>query len=384
MLPASLERKVPFFNYPHVFTQHENEILDIIADVGRRGAFIMQQELRDFEISLAKYVGAKHVLGVANGTDALIIALRAAGIGAGDEVIFCSHTYVATAAAIHLCGATPIPVECGKDHLIDPDSIDKAVTAKTKAIMPTQLNGRTCNMDAIQLIADRHGLLIIEDAAQALGSQFRGRTAGTFGLAGTISFYPAKTLGSLGDAGAILTDDDDLHCRMSQLRDHGRDESGEIACWGLNSRLDNLQAAILSAKLKQYDNDVRRRREISAIYDSQLGNLNNLVLPPAHDSDPDHYDVYQNYEIEAEHRDELIMHLSHIGIGTMVQWGGKVVHQFSALNFKVSLPFSERMISRSLMLPMNTSLSDNDVYYVCDGIKSFYTESLDIPQRIVA
>ncbi len=366
-------RNVPFFNYPFVFTQHEKELTDLIIGIGRRGAFILQQELEDFERNLAAYTDAKYAIGVANGTDALIIALRAAGIGGDDEVVFASHTYVATAAAIHFSGAVPVPVECGHDHMIDVDAVAKAITAKTRAIMPTQLNGRTCDMDALQTLADKHGLLIIEDAAQGLGSRFKGKYAGSIGLVGTISFYPAKTLGSLGDGGAILTNDEEMYTKMNLLRDHGRDIEGEVVGWGLNSRLDNLQAAILDFKLSHYDNEVERRRQIASLYQADLEMLDTLLLPPAPGSEPDHFDVFQNYEIEADCRDELQVFLRKNGIGSAVQWGGKPVHKLSNLGLEhINLPFTEKMFQRCLMLPMNTSMSDDDVHYVSKTIRRFY------------
>ena len=366
-------RSVPFFNYPYVFTSHEEDFLSIFQDVGRRGAYIMQQDLRDFERHIAAYSDAKYALGVANATDGLHIALRAAGIGAGDQVIFSSHTMVATAAAIHIAGAVPVPADCGPDHLIDPNSVAALVTSRTKVIMPTQLNGRTCDMDALQAIADEHGLLIIEDAAQALGSRFKDKMAGTFGLASAISFYPAKTLGCLGDGGVVLTDDDEMVETLKLYRDHGRDEAtGEVVMWGLNTRLDNLQAAILDYKLKDYDAEVGRRRELAALYQERLGDMDELLLPPAPDSDPDHFDIFQNYEIEAGRRDELKAYLKEHGVGTLIQWGGKAVHQFEKLGFDVSLPYTERMFTRCLMLPMNRSLSDEDVEYVCATIRRFY------------
>jgi len=365
-------RFVPYFNYPHVFVSQEEEILSLVKDVGRRGAFIQQKDLKDFETHLAAHLGAKHALGVANGTDALIIALRAAGIGPGDRVIFASHTYVATAASIHFVGATPVPVECGADHLIAPSAVESAITPRTKAIMPTHLNGRTCNMDALQTIADKRDLLIVEDAAQGMGSRFKGKAAGTFGIAGTISFYPAKNLGCLGDGGAILTNDDRLYEKLRLLRDHGRNPDGEVVMWGYNSRLDNLQAAILDFKLKHYDQEVARRRQVAAIYQARLGDLKELALPPAPDSDADHFGVYQNYELEADRRDDLRAYLKANGIGTLIQWGGKAVHQLSGLGFNVELPYTERVFTRCLMLPMNSSLSDEDVVYVCERVREFY------------
>jgi dTDP-4-amino-4,6-dideoxygalactose transaminase len=364
--------RVPFFNYPHVFTAHEEDFMSIVRDVGRRGAFIMQQDLQDFELRMMEFTGAKYALGVGNATDGLHLSLRAAGIGAGDEVIFCSHTMVATASAIHYAGGIPIPVECRADHLIDPESVRVAITPRTKAIMPTQLNGRTCNMDVLQSIADEHGLMIIEDAAQALGSRYKKRCAGTFGLAGAISFYPAKTLGCLGDGGVVLTNDEEIYEKLSLLRDHGRNEKGDVVLWGLTSRLDNLQAAILNYKLSLYNQDLSRRREMAALYQELLGDVEALVLPPAPDSDSDHFDIFQNYEIEAERRDELQRYLKDKEIGTLIQWGGKAVHQFEKLGFNVSLPYTEQMFTRCIMLPMNSSLSNADIEYVAANARRFY------------
>ena len=367
-----MPRNIPFFNYQALFTPQEEKLMPVMLDVMRRGAFILQKDLSEFEANLAKFVGAKYAFGVANGTDALIIALRAAGIKPGDEVILPSHTYIATAAAVYFAGATPVLVECGTDHMIDPASVKAAITSKTRAIMPVQLNGRTSEMDALQKIADEHDLLIIEDAAQALGSKYKGQCAGTFGIAGTYSFYPAKVLGCFGDGGAVVTNDDAVAEKVSLLRDHGRNEDGDIIDWGLNSRLDNLQAAILNFKLQTFPQDVERRREMARRYHTELSKISDLVLPPDPDSDQNHYDVYQNYEIESSHRDALRDHLKKDGIGTIIQWAGKAVHQFKDLNFNVSLPFTEKMFERCLMLPMNTSLSDEDVDYICASIHHFY------------
>jgi len=372
------QTRVPFFNYPHVFTADEDELVRVIQDVGRRGAFIMQKDLVAFERKIAEYVAAKHVLGMANATDALHFAVRAAGIGPGDEVIFSSHTMVATPASAYFAGATPVPVECGPDHLIDPIAVEAAITPRTKAIMPTQLNGRTADMDALQAMADKHGLLIIEDSAQALGSRYKGKCAGTFGVAGCISFYPAKTLGCLGDGGCLITNDDDIYEKVRLLRDHGRDESGDVVMWGLNSRLDNLQAAILNHKLKTYEQTIARRREIALMYHEAIASIKELRLPPPPDSDPDHFDIFQNYEIEAANRDELRAHLREKGVGTLIQWGGKAVHQFHKLGFTQRLPYTESVFQRLLMLPMNTSLSKEDVRYVSECVKQFYAPGAQI------
>ena len=239
--------------------------------------------------------------------------------------------------------------------------------------MPVQLNGRTCDMDALQAVADKHGLLIVEDAAQAIGSKFKGKAAGTFGIAAEISLYPAKILGCFGDGGVLLTNDAEMARKMSLLRDHGRDETGLVVTWGLNSRLDNLQAAVLNVKLQQLDAEIERRRTIARMYRDGLEGLEDMVLPPGPDDDSDHFDVYQNYEVEAGRRDELRAQLEKDGIRTIIQWAGKPVHQFDGLGFKnVHLPFTDKLFTRCFLLPMNTSLTDEEVGYICDRARSFY------------
>lgn len=255
-------RSIPFFPYPQLFMSHEHELLAVMAGVCKRGAYIQQSDCREFESNLAAFMGVKHAFGVANGTDAIIIGLKAVGIGAGDEVILPSHTYIATAAAVHMVGATPVLAECGPDHMLDASDVERRITPRTRAIMPVQVNGRTCDMDAMAAVAGRHNLLICEDAAQGLGSRFKDRSAGAFGVFGTISFYPAKLLGCFGDGGAIVTNDDDVARQISLLRDHGRNEDGRVVAWGYNSRLDNLQAAVLNFKLKSFPKDIERRRTI--------------------------------------------------------------------------------------------------------------------------
>lgn len=367
------KKSIPFFNYPALFKAQEEEIMNTLHDVMQRGAYILQKDLEQFEDNLKEFLDVKYAFGVADGTNALMLALRAVGVGPGDEVILPSHTYIATAASVHYVGATPVLVECGADHMIDPNDVERAVTDKTRVLMPVQLNGRTCDMDALQTVADRYGLLIIEDAAQGLGSKFKGKCAGTFGTAGTFSFYPAKLLGCFGDGGAVVTDDDEVVQKLFLLRDHGRNEEGEVVAWGTNCRLDNIQAAILNLKLKTFDKDIARRREIASMYNESLKDIKDLILPPAPDGDEKHFDVYQNYELESGHRDELKEFLSRRGVGTIIQWGGKAVHQFKGLGFdNVKLPVTEKMTSRFLMLPMHTALSDDDVGYLCDCIIEFY------------
>jgi dTDP-4-amino-4,6-dideoxygalactose transaminase len=334
---------IPFFPYADLFKRDEAVLTEIMMGVCRRGAYIQQQECRDFDSNLAKFMGVKHAFGVANGTDAIIIGLKAAGIGPGDEVILPSHTYIATAASVHLVGATPILAECGADHMLDAADVAQRITPRTKAIMPVQINGRTCDMDA-----------------------------GTFGRFGTISFYPAKLLGCFGDGGAIVTNDDDVASRIALLKDHGRDPEGRVVAWGYNSRLDNMQAAVLNYKLKSFPQEIMRRRAIAARYQAGLGDLPDLALPPPPDGDSRHFDVYQNYELEADRRDELRSHLDNNGIKTIIQWAGTPVHQFKELGFTVELPKTDAFFKRCLMLPMNSAVSDKELDFIIKAIRNFY------------
>ena len=367
-----MKKQIPFFNYTALFECEEQELMPIIHDVLRRGAYIMQKDLLQFESNLGRYLGVKHVIGVADGTVALMMGLRAAGVTVGDEVIVPSHTFVASAAAIHHVGGVPVLADCGTDHLLDAPSVARKISSRTKAIMPVQLNGRTANMDGIVQLANQHGLKIVEDSAQALGSKFKGQFAGTFGVAGTCSFYPSKTLGCFGDGGAVFTNDDTAADYLRLLRDHGRAATGDVIVWGYNSRLDNLQAAVLDCKLARYDAAIARRRAIAAIYDERLRGVAALLLPPGPNADPDHFDIYQNYEIEAERRDALRTWLDEQGVKTIIQWGGKTIHQFPELHLNHDLPFTETMTGRFMLLPLNTSLSDDDVFYICDQIVAFY------------
>jgi len=367
-------RNVPFFNYKGAFTAIEAELIEIVRDVIHRGAFIQQRDLEEFEKHLADYLGVKHAIGVGNATDGLIMAWRAVDLEPGAEVIFPSHTMVASPASVAHAGGVPVPVDCGADHLIDPGAIERAITDRTRAIMPVQLNGRVANMSAIQAIAERHDLFILEDSAQALGAKFKGRYAGTFGRAGVFSFYPAKILGCLGDGGAVVTNEDSIAQRVRLLRDHGRDHEGRVVMWGFNSRLDNLQAAFLEFQFRNYQQVIDHRRLLAARYQERLADLKALQLPPAPQSDPDHFDVYQNYEIQADKRDALRSHLTANGIGTLLQWGGSAVHQFPALGFRQALPNTERLFRRCIMLPMNPMVSAEDVDYISDCIHGFYAK----------
>jgi dTDP-4-amino-4,6-dideoxygalactose transaminase len=337
-----------------------------------RGAYIMQNDLTSFEKTLADFVGCEYAIGVANATDGLELAWAAMGLQKNDEVIISAHTMLATASAIVTAGGIPVVVDIDNDGLIDPEAIDAAITPNTFGISPKQLNGRTCKMDKILNIATRNKLVVVEDAAQALGSSFKNKKAGSFGDVASFSFYPAKVLGSLGDGGGITTDSKDLFELIYQLHDHGRDTSGEVKRWGRNSRLDNLQAAILNLGFKNYNLVIERRRKIASMYHERLHFLEQLVLPPPPQFDLDHFDVYQNYELQATDRDALMGHLAQNGVGTLIQWGGKAVHQWHELGLNYRLPKVESFFEKCLMLPMNYFVSDEDIEYVCEKIIEFY------------
>lgn len=367
-----MTKNVPFFNYPSVYHAYRQDFIAAFDNVGLRGAFIMQKDLVEFEQALANYTGAEYAVGVANATDALEMGFVAGGLQPGDEVIISSHTMMATASAVHVAGGVPVPVEVGYDRCIDIDSIEAAITSRTRAICPTQLNGRTCDMERLIKIAHDHQLDIYEDSAQALGSKFNGRSAGTFGKTGCLSFYPAKVLGCFGDGGAILTNDEAIYRKLLLMRDHGRNADGEVEFWARNSRLDNLQAAFLNLQFKDYPKIVIRRRVLASLYQQRLGACPRLGLPPAPDSDRKHFDIYQNYEIEADKRDELKVFLKEQGIGTLIQWGGRAIHQFPKLGFTQRLPRTDEFFKRCIMLPLNMSMTDDDLHYVCDRVLEFY------------
>ena len=370
-----MDWKVRFIDYPAQFQKMEQEIMSTIKTVLSQGDLMLRQQLADFEENLASFVGTKYTVGVSSGTDALHLTLRAAGVGPGDEVITVSHTFVATAAAIHHAGATPVLVDIGDDHCMNVDLVESAITPHTRAIMPVHVNGRLCDMSKLTEIAQNRGLLVIEDAAQALGASFNGTRAGSIGLAGCFSFYPAKLLGAFGDGGAVVTSSQEIADKLRLLRNHGRTEDGDIALWSFNSRLDNLQAAILDLKLQQVPDWIARRREIAALYHQRLSDISQIDLPPPPVSEGPYFDAYQNYEIEAEDRDRLVAHLKDSGIEVFIQWGGRGVHHFKALGLTgFDLPRTERLFQRNLMLPMHTELTDDQVAYVSDTVRDFYSE----------
>lgn len=369
---TSLLRNVPFFDYPALFKQHESEIMEILRRTLSKGAFIQQTELEAFERRFAEYLGVAHAIGVANCTDGLELALRACGLRAGDEVLLPSHTFVATASAVIAAGGTPVLVDCDEYHLMCHVSAARNITQDTRFLLPAHLNGKACRMDRLCELAAEHDLVIVEDAAQALGAKHNGRFAGTFGRAAAFSFYPAKSLGCFGDGGMVVTDDSRTAEELRLTRDHGRDGTGRVVRWGRNSRLDNIQAAILDFRLERFSDDIARRREIASLYDQGLGRVRQLVLPPGPAQDDTAFDVYQNYEVEAEDRDCLRAFLEEHGVGTILPWCGWPVHQHAGLGFKGPLPETDKLFERCLLFPMNQLLSNDDVAHVVDTVRTFY------------
>lgn len=368
---------VPFFDWKSLYAERADRFARIMQDTAASGGFILQSAVDEFETALAGYLGIHHAVGISDCTNAMLLGLRLLDLRPGDEIILPAHAFIAAAQAIHFAGGTPVPVDISEqDWLIDPEAVRAAITPRTRAIMPVHVNGRLCAMDRIAQIAAERELAIVEDAAQALGARLDGRAAGTFGLWGAFSFYPSKTLGCFGDAGALVTDDDDVAAKVRAMRNHGAGADkvvgSDCAIWGTNARIDNIQAAILAYKLAYYDEAVARRRAIAAAYHTAFASIAALDLPPAPDADLRHFDVYQNYELCCDHRDALRAHLSARAIGTIIQWGGTGIHRFHKLGFGHDLPRTDRFFARSLLIPMNHLLSDDQVADVIDGVRSFF------------
>lgn len=364
--------RVPFVDFRSQFRALENETLGAVRNVLANGDFILRDEVKGFEKSLASFLGVDYAVGVNSGTDAMYLTLVAAGIGPGDEVITVAHTYVATIAVIVHCGATPVLVDVKDDFTMDMDELEQAVTPRTKAIIPVHLNGRVCDMERLMDIASRRKLLVIEDAAQALGGTFDEKRAGSFGLAGCFSFYPAKLLGAAGDAGLVATNDRQLTERLRLLRDHGRSTKDELACFGFNSRLDNLQAAILNVKFRHVPDWIEKRRELAAVYHRGLSDVPQVKPPPPPESVGRYFDVFQNYVVRAERRNELREHLNACGIETLVSNPVPVHHQPALQLARFALARTERFAGEVLSLPLHTELSGAQVEWVVDAIRSFY------------
>jgi dTDP-4-amino-4,6-dideoxygalactose transaminase len=332
---------------------------------------VYRGDLRRFEVSLAGFVGVKHAVGVSSGYDALHLSLVAAGIGPGDEVVTVAHTFVATISAIVNCGATPVLVDVGPDHNMDPDRVARALTGRTKALLPVHLNGRVCDMEPLLALAERHGLTVIEDAAQALGATYRGRKAGSFGRAGCFSFYPFKLLGGFGDGGAVTTDDPDLARAVRLMRYNGEDrETGEYHYHGRTALLDNVQAAVLEVKLGHLSSWIAHRQAVAARYRRGLEGIGDLRLP--HFQDPRRVDVYQNYVVRTGDREPLRATLRESGIETLVHWP-KPVWEHKGLGLSdPALPETERLCREVISLPMSAETTDEHVDLTVGAIRGYF------------
>lgn len=371
-----ITHKVPFVNYPEHYRRIWDEVMEVIEGALSRGDLILRDQLRQFEENIASFIGVKYAVGVNSGTDALFLSLKAIGVGPGDEVITVAHTFVATVGVIVESGATPVLIDVGDDMNMDVEEVERAISPRTKAIIPVHLNGRMCDMGRLVEIANEHDLLVIEDAAQALGAKFDAKKAGSFGLTGCFSFYPAKILGAAGDGGLVVTNSEEIAEKIRLLRDHGQQrDTGSILFYGFNSRLDNLQAAILNVKLKHLPEWIERRRELAGLYHKGLPDLQGLRLPPPPESDGRFFDVYQNYVIRSKERDSLVTCLRESDIEILISWP-KPMHHHDALGLKrFYLPKTEQISNEVLSLPMYPELSDEQVDYVIKAIHNFHNET---------
>jgi len=364
--------KVPFVDIPKQYQNIKEEVLKTFDGILSRGDLILRKDVEEFEKNIASFVGTKYAVGVNSGTDTMFFALKALGVKEGDEVITVSHTFVASIGVIVQAGAKPILIEVKEDFTMDMDILEGAITPKTKAIIPVHLNGRTCQMDKLMEIAKKHNLVVIEDAAQSLGAKFGGKMAGSFGWAGSFSLYPFKILGCFGDGGVLTTNDENLAEKARLLRDHGQKTKTEIVYFGFNSRLDNIQAAFLNVKFKHLPEWIERRREIAAVYDNGLNGISGIELPPAPDSDSKYFDVYQNYVLKAQKRDELFSFLKEKGVETLIKDPIANHHQVGLGLSGFKLPLTEKLAEKVISLPLYPELTQKQIEYVIECVRNFY------------
>lgn len=366
------QEPIPFVDLKAAYRRLQPEIDAAVARTLAGGWYILGKEVSDFESEFAAYLGVAHVVGVASGTDAVMLALWACGIGPGDEVITVSHTAVATVAAIELCGATPRLADIDPaTFTLSPDALAAAITPGTRAVIPVHLYGRPADMGAILTIARDHDLLVIEDCAQAHGARYRGQMVGTMGDAAAFSFYPTKNLGALGDGGAVATSRPDVAERLRLLRQYGWRERYISDLPGTNSRLDELQAAILRVRLQHLDEENGARRRLAAIYDNALDG-SRAIVAETHSGD---LDVYHLYVIRAERRDALQSYLRERGIGTAIHYPVPVHLQpaYARLGYGPgSLPATEEAAQSILSLPMYPDLPEESARAVAAAIRDFY------------
>ena len=362
---------IKFVDLQKAYQSHKAEIDDGIKRVLSRNDFILGADVEKFEKEFAEYIGVKYCVGVACGTDALFLALKALGVGLGDEVITVANSYIATALSISMTGATPVFVDMDqKTYNINPDQIEKKITKKTKGILPVHLYGQTAEMDKIKKIAAKHGLWVLEDACQAHGAQYKGIKAGALGDIAAFSFYPGKNLGAFGDAGAVTTNDADLAQKIRMLRNYGQKVKYFHLMKGYNSRLDTIQATVLRVKLKYLDKGNEKRRKIASLYDKYLKN-SGVVTPYISE---DSLSVYHIYPIQSGKRDDLLNFLVKNGIGAQIHYPIPIHLQeaYKELGYKMGdFPVCEAFAKRIISLPMYPQLTEKEIKYVADKIKDF-------------
>ena len=364
-------KRIPFVTFLQMEKELNDDLRDAFNRVFTRSWYIDGVEDKAFEKAFSEYCETKYCVGVGNGLDALMLALKALGIGVGDEVIVPSNTYIATALAVTYVGATPVFVEPDiRTFNIDPILIEEAITEKTKAIMPVHLYGQACDMDSILAVAKKYGLKLVEDCAQAHGATYKGKKVGTFGEAAGFSFYPGKNLGALGDAGAVVTNDKELADKIRALGNYGSDYKYHHIYKGNNSRMDELQAAFLAAKLPHLERMNAERRRVAAKYTEGIKN-SKVVTPYVL---PNCVPVWHIYGIRCAERDDLEKHLNEKGINTNKHYPIPMHLQECYKDLKIpkgSLPIAEEISSTELSIPMYYGMTDEEIQYIIDAINEF-------------
>ena len=367
---------VPFLSFSPQHDPIRSEVLAAIADVYDKQWYVLGEQVKAFESEYSAFNQVAHTVGVANGLDALHLALEALGVRPGDEVIVPSNTYIATWLAVSFVGATPVPVEPNPDtYNLDPARLASALTARTKGIMPVHLYGQACEMGPIMDFAKAHGLWVVEDNAQAQGATWQSGITGSFGNVNGTSFYPGKNLGALGDAGAITTNDDSLAHKIQTLRNYGSQKKYYNEIVGHNSRLDELQAAVLRVKLKKLPTWTKQRQLIASLYDRYLVGVGDLHLPMIA-TGATH--VYHLYVVRTNHRDALQQHLTQQGIGTLIHYPVPPHRQQAYAHLSIpagTYPIAEELANTCLSLPMWPGMTEEHVVRVTTAIQGFYANS---------
>jgi dTDP-4-amino-4,6-dideoxygalactose transaminase len=364
--------EIPFVNITAQHKPIKDEILTAISKVIDHSQFILGDEVAEFERQFAELCGVRYAIGVNSGTDALILALKSVGIGPGDEVITVPNSFITSTSCIMFLGATPVFVDVRDDYNIDPSKIEQAITQRTRAIIPVHLTGRPSDMDKILKISKSYNLFVIEDCAQAVTSEYKGRRVGSFGDIGCFSLHPLKTLNACGDGGMLTTNNEELYEKLKLLRNNGLKTRDECEMWSDNSRLDTLQAAILLVKLKYLEKWTEKRRSNAHFYQKHLANLSQVKVPF---DKPYERAVYHTFVIQAEQRDLLKSHLAKCGISTNIHYPIPIHLQKAAsvLGYKLgSFPVTEELSKNILSLPVYPELKEDELEYVVKCIYQFY------------